>query len=121
MPWIILLLLLLLAIVVVVLAAIPGSAVARAATAVAAVGGTLSGIWKMLRTRIAPIAAQLEGPLWGTELNTAAAEAVTVPPVGTPQDPAWEDAFQEEGAGPTAPASPAPPAQPAPSSGPGSP
>jgi hypothetical protein len=114
MPWIILVLLLLLAIVVVVLIAIPGSAVARAATAVAAVGGTLSGIWKMLRTRIAPIAAQLEAPLWGTELNTAAAEAVTVPPVGTPQNPAWEDAFEKEGAGATAAATAGQPAQPAP-------
>jgi hypothetical protein len=83
MPWLLLLLLLVLAAVVLVLVFIPGSAVARTATAVAAIAGTFSGIWKIIRTRVAPIAAQLERPLWGTELNTATAEAVTVPPVGT--------------------------------------
>lgn len=90
MPWLLLLLLLVLAAVVIILVFIPGSAVARTATAVAAIAGTFSGIWKIIRTRIAPIAAQLETPLWGHELNAAVAEAVTVPPVGTPQDPAWE-------------------------------
>jgi hypothetical protein len=69
--------------------------VARTATAAAAVAGTFSGIWKVIRTRVAPIAAQLERPLWGAEINTATAEAVTVPPVGTPQDPAWETAFEQ--------------------------
>lgn len=90
MPWLLALLLLLLAASVLVLVLIPGSAVARTATAIAAVAGTLSGIWKLIRTRVAPIAAQLERPLWGTELNTAVAEAVTCPPVGSPQDPAWK-------------------------------
>jgi len=83
MPWLLLLLFLVLSAVVLVLVFIPGSAVARTATAVAAIAGTFSGIWKIIRTRVAPIAAQLERPLWGTELNTATAEAVTVPPVGT--------------------------------------
>jgi hypothetical protein len=113
MPWLILLLLLLLVTIVLVLVFIPGSAVARTATAAATIAGTLSGIWKILRTRITPVAAQLEGPLWGTELNTATAEAVTVPPVGTPQDPAWETAFQHEATLPTAAAAQAPqPARP---------
>jgi hypothetical protein len=94
MPWLLLLLLLLVA-VVLVLVFIPGSAVARTATAVVTIAGTFSGIWKVIRTRVAPIAAQLERPLWGAELNTAAAEAVTVPPVGIPQDPAWEEAFEQ--------------------------
>jgi hypothetical protein len=102
MPWLIFLLLFLLVTIVLVLVFIPGSAVARTATAVATIAGTLSGIWKIIRTRIAPIAAQLEGPLWGTELNTATAEAVTVPPVGTPQDPAWETAFRHEATPPAA-------------------
>jgi len=92
MPWLLAVLLLLLLAVVLVLVFIPGSAVARTATAVAAVAGTLSGIWKLIRTRVAPVAAQLEKPLWGAELNTATAEAVTCPPVGTPRDPAWENA-----------------------------
>jgi hypothetical protein len=95
MPWLVLVLVLLLIAVVLVLVVIPGSAVARTATAVATIAGTLSGIWKLIRTRVAPVAAQLERPLWGSELNTAVAEAVTVPPVGTPQDPVWETAFEE--------------------------
>ncbi len=95
MPWLLALLLLLLAAVVLVLIVIPGSAVARTATAVAAIAGTFSGIWKLIRTRVAPIAAQLEKPLWGTELNTATAEAVTCSPVGAPQDPALETAFEQ--------------------------
>ena len=95
MPWILIPLLLVLATVIIVLVFIPGSAVARTATAAVAVAGTFSGIWKVIRTRVAPIAAQLERPLWGTEINTATAEAVTVPPVGTPQDPAWETAFEQ--------------------------
>jgi hypothetical protein len=98
MPWLVLVLVLLLTAVVLVLVFIPGSAVARTATAVATIAGTLSGIWKLIRTRVAPVAAQLERPLWGSELNTAVAEAVTVPPVGTPQDPAWETAFEEAAA-----------------------
>jgi hypothetical protein len=95
MPWIFLLLLSVLAAVVLVLVLIPGSAVVRTATAIAAIAGTFSGIWKITRTRVAPIAAQLETPLWGYELNAAVAEAITVPPVGTPQDPAWETAFEQ--------------------------
>ena len=95
MPWLLILLLFLLVAVVLVLVFIPGSAVARTATAVVATAGTISGIWKVVRTRVAPVAAQLERPLWGAELNTAAAEAVTVPPVGIPQDPAWEGAFEQ--------------------------
>jgi hypothetical protein len=87
MPWLLAVLLLLLAAAVLVLAVIPGSAVARTATAIAAIAGTLSAIWKLIRTRVEPIAAQLEKPLWGTELNTAVAEAVTCLPAGTPQDP----------------------------------
>jgi hypothetical protein len=94
MPWLLALLLFLLAAVVLVLVMIPGSAVARTATGAAAIAGTLSGIWKLTHTRVAPIAAQLERPLWGTELNTAAAEAVTCPPVGAPQDPAWVITFE---------------------------
>ncbi len=94
-PWLLLLLLLLLAAVVLVLVFIPGSAVARTATGVATIAGTFAAIWKVIRTRVAPIAAQLERPLWGAELNTATAEAVTVPPVGNPQDPAWETAFEQ--------------------------
>lgn len=95
MPWLVFLLLLLLAAVILVLVFIPGSAIARTATALAAIAGTLSGVWRVVRTRVAPIAAQLEGPLWGDELNTAIAEAVTVQPVGAPQDPAWETAFEQ--------------------------
>lgn len=92
------LLLLFLAAVVVVLVLIPGSAVARAATAVATGAGAVSGVWKVVRTRVSPIAAQLERPLWGTEMNVAAAEAITIPPVGTPQDPQWEAAFERAAA-----------------------
>jgi hypothetical protein len=92
------LLLVVLAAIVVVLVLIPGSAVARAATAVAASAGTFSGIWKVVRTRVSPIAAQLERPLWGTEMDTATAEAITIPPVGTPQDPQWEAAFEHAAA-----------------------
>lgn len=114
MPWLLLLLLLVLAAVVLVLVFIPGSAVARTATAVAAIAGTLSGIWKAVRTRVTPIAAQLERPLWGAELNTATAEAVTVPPVGAPQDPAWETAFEQVAAEVITAATQA---QPAPSTG----
>jgi hypothetical protein len=88
MPWLLALLLLLLAAAVLVLVLIPGPAVARTATAIAAVAGTLSAIWKLIRTRVAPIAAQLERPLWGTELNTAVAEAITCLPAGPPQHPA---------------------------------
>ncbi len=95
MPWLLILLLFLLVAVVLVLVFIPGSAVARTATAVVATAGTISAIWKVVRTRVAPVAAQLERPLWGAELNTAAAKAVTVPPVGIPQDPAWEGAFEQ--------------------------
>ncbi len=62
MPWLLVFLLLLLAAAVLVLAVIPGSAVARTATAIAAVAGTFSAIWKLIRTRVAPIAAQLERP-----------------------------------------------------------
>jgi len=98
MPWLLLAILLPLVVVVLVLVFIPGSAVARTATAVATIAGTFSGIWKIVRTRVAPIAAQLERPLWGTEINTATTEAVTVPPVGTPQDPAWEQAFEHAAA-----------------------
>jgi len=83
MPWLLALLLVLLAAAVLVLVVIPGPAVARTATAIAAVAGTLSAIWKLIRTRVAPIAVQLEKPLWGTELNTAVAEAVTHLPSGT--------------------------------------
>ncbi len=89
MPWLLAFPLLLLAAAVLVLAVIPGSAVARTATAIAAVAGTFSAIWKLIRTRVAPIAAQLERPLWGTELNTAVAEAVTCLPAGPPQDTGW--------------------------------
>lgn len=85
----------LLAAVIVTLALIPGSAVARTATAAAAGAGALSGFWKVIRTRVAPVAARLETPLWGGELNTAVAEAITIPPVGSPQDPEWESAFEQ--------------------------
>lgn len=87
MPWLLALLLILLAAAVLVLVLIPGPAVARTATAIAAVAGTLSAIWKLIRTRAAPIAAQLERPLWGTELNTAVAEAVTRLPADPSQHP----------------------------------
>jgi hypothetical protein len=90
MPWLLFLLMLLLAAVVLVLVFIPGSAVARTATAVAAIAGTFSGVWKLARTRAAPIAAELERPLWGAELNTATAEAITVPPLAAPRNAEWE-------------------------------
>ena len=77
------------------LALIPGSAVARTATAAAAGAGVFSGVWKVVRTRVAPIVARLEAPLWGGELNIAVAEAITIPPVGIPQDPEWETAFEQ--------------------------
>jgi hypothetical protein len=112
LPWLILLLLLLAAIVI-VLVLIPGSAVARTATAAAASAGTFSGIWQVIRTRVTPIAAQLERPLWGTEMNTAAAEAITIPPVGTPQDPRWEAAFEKSAADVIAAATRAEPPRPA--------
>jgi hypothetical protein len=106
MPWLLLLLLLVLIAVVLVLVFIPGSAVARTATAVVAIAGTFSGAWKVVRTRVGPIAAQLEKPLWGAELNTATAEAVTVPPLGAPRDPEWESAFAAADAGRATPSTP---------------
>lgn len=81
MPWL-LFLPLSLGAVIVALLLIPGSAVARTATGVAAFAGTLSGIWKATRARVVPIAMQLERPLWDGELDIATAEAVTIPPVG---------------------------------------
>ena len=89
-PWLLMLLLVVLVAVVLVLVFIPGSAVARTATGIAAIAGAFSGAWKVVRTRVAPLAAQLERPLWGTELNTATAEVVTIPPVGPARNPAWE-------------------------------
>ncbi|HEX6520738.1 MAG TPA: hypothetical protein VF070_12120 [Streptosporangiaceae bacterium] len=97
LPWL-LLLLLALAAVVTVLALVPGSAVARTATAAAAAAGALSGTWKIIGIRVAPIAAQLTKPLWGSELDTATAEAITVPPVGTPQAQELETALAEAAA-----------------------
>jgi hypothetical protein len=97
MPWLLILPLSFLAIVLVLLV-IPGSAVARTATGVAAFAGTLSGIWKAIRARVIPIAMQLEKPLWGSELDTATAEAVTIAPVGAPQHPAWESAVEHAAA-----------------------
>jgi hypothetical protein len=97
MPWLIILPLSFLALVFVLLV-IPGSAVARTATGVAAFAGTLSGIWKAIRARVVPIAMQLEKPLWGSELDTATAEAVTIAPVGAPQHPAWESALEHAAA-----------------------
>jgi len=99
MPWLLILLAVLLAAVILALIYIPGSAVARWATGTAAVAGTLSAIWKLIQTRLGSIASQVEQPLWGAELNTAAAEAITVPPLGASQDPDWEPAFQQAGAG----------------------
>lgn len=90
MPWLLILLALLLAGVILALVFIPGSAVARTATGTAAVAGTLSAIWKLIQSRLGNIAAQVEQPLWGAELNTAAAEAITVPPLSSPQDPVLE-------------------------------
>ncbi len=108
LPWL-LLLLLALAAVVTVLVLVPGSAVARTATAAAAAAGALSGTWKIIGIRVAPIAAQLTKPLWGGELDTATAEAITVPPVGTPQAPELETALAEAAADViTAVAQPAP-------------
>ena len=94
-PWLLFLLMLLLTAVVLVLVFIPGSAVARTATAAAAIAGTFSGIWKLARTGAAPIAAELERPLWGAELNTAAAEAITVPPLAAPRNAEWETVFAQ--------------------------
>ena len=94
MPWLIIVLILLLAAVILALIYIPGSAVARWATGTAAVAGALSALWKLIQTRLGSIAAQVEQPLWGAELNLAAAEAITVPPLGASQDPAWESAFE---------------------------
>jgi hypothetical protein len=116
MPWLLILLMLVLLAVVLLLVFIPGSAVARTATAVVAIAGTFSGAWKIVRTRVAPIAAQLEKPLWGAELNTATAEAVTVPPLGAPRSPEWESAFAAADAEAATPSTPAP-TQPAPSPG----
>jgi hypothetical protein len=45
-----------------------------------------------------PVAAELGKPLWGAELNTASAEAVTVPPLGRPHPGPWETAFKQAGA-----------------------
>jgi hypothetical protein len=92
------LLLAVLAVIVIVLVVVPGSAVARTATGAAAGAGTISGIWQVVRTRVTTIAAQLERPLWGTEMDTATAEAITIPPVGTPRDPQWEAVFEEAAA-----------------------
>lgn len=85
MPWLLILPLSFLAVVLLLLV-IPGSVVARAATGVAAFAGTLLGAWRAIRARVVPIAMQLEKPLWGSELDTATAEAVTISPVGAPQD-----------------------------------
>ena len=93
MPWLLILPVSFLAVFVVLLL-IPGSAVARTATGVAAFAGTLSGTWKAIRARVVPIAMQLEKPLWGSELDTATAEAVTISPVGVPQDLVRESAFE---------------------------
>ena len=95
MPWLIIVLIVLLAAVILALIYIPGSAVARWATGTAAVAGALSALWKLIQTRLGSIAAQVEQPLWGAELNMAAAEAITVPPLGASQDPAWESAFEQ--------------------------
>jgi len=93
MPWLLFLPLSLSAVVVALLL-IPGSAVARIATGVAAFAGTLSGIWKATRARVVPIAMQLERPLWDGELDTVTAEAVTIPPVGAPRKPVWQSAYE---------------------------
>ena len=74
---------------------IPGSPIARTATGTVAGAGAVSSIWTMIRSRVGPIARELEEPLWGAELNTAIAQAITIPPVGTPQDPEWEEAFEQ--------------------------
>jgi hypothetical protein len=94
MPWLLIVLALLLAGVILVLVSIPGSAVARTATGTAAIAGTLSAIWKLIQSRLGSIASQIEQPLWGAELNTAAAEAITVPPLSSPQDPVLEAASE---------------------------
>jgi hypothetical protein len=94
MPWLLIALVLLLACVILALVYIPGSAVARAATGTAAIAGTLSAIWKLVQSRLGSIASQVEQPLWGAELNTAAAEAITVPPLSAPQDPVLEEASE---------------------------
>jgi hypothetical protein len=103
MPWLVIVLVALLAAVVLALIYIPGSAVARAATGTAAIAATLSAIWKLIQSRLGSIAAQVEQPLWGAELNVAAAEAITVPPLGASQDPAWESAFAQADAIPAGP------------------
>jgi hypothetical protein len=95
MPWLIIVLAALLAGVILALIYIPGSAVARWATGTAAVAVALSALWKLIQSRLGSIAAQVEQPLWGAELNLAAAEAITVPPLGASQDPAWESAFEQ--------------------------
>jgi hypothetical protein len=105
MPWLIIVLIVLLAAVILALIYIPGSAVARWATGAAAVATTLSGVWKLIQSRLGSIAAQVEQPLWGAELNMAAAEAITIPPLGASQDPAWEPAFEQAGRGDGTPAS----------------
>ena len=61
--------------------------------------GALSALWKLSQSRLGSIAAQVEQPLWGAELNMAAAEAITVPPLGASQDPAWESAFEQADGG----------------------
>lgn len=86
LPWLVVLLIVLAAVIVVLVLA-PGSAVARTATAAAASAGTFSGVWKIIQTRVGPIAAQLDQPLWGGELDTATAEAITIPPVGGRKHP----------------------------------
>jgi hypothetical protein len=100
MPWLLIALVLLLAGVILALVYIPGSAVARAATGTAAIAGTLSAIWKLIQGRLGTIASQVEQPLWGAELNTAAAEAITVPPLSAPRDPVLEDASRPAADGP---------------------
>ena len=109
MPWLLFLLMLLLTAVVLVLVFIPGSAVARTATAAAAIAGTVSGVWRLARARAAPIAAELERPLWGAELNTATAEAITVPPLAAPRNAEWETAFAQVGSDAATPPAGMPP------------
>lgn len=111
MPWL-LFLPLSLGAVIVALLLIPGSAVARTATGVAAFAGTLSGIWKATRARVVPIAMQLERPLWDGELDIATAEAVTIPPVGAPQNPVWQSAEEYAATEVITPAAQAPEAPP---------
>jgi hypothetical protein len=105
MPWLLLLPLSFVGVVLVLLV-IPGSPIARTATGIAAFAGTLSGIWRAIRARVIPIAMQLEEPLWGSELDIATAEAVTIPPVGGPRDPVWESDGRHAAAEVTAAATP---------------